>query len=270
MKDVSETLKQVETLADKSGKREHPGFKLGLSFTGSECSVSLQEVRYQKVKSKAMANIFRKATEKCKECEGKGCEACEGRGWVISKYLVQGKYMDKRTFLVEENPAYPGDSERGKMLDTEVDEQNIVYVQRLEDGREIPVEGFDRIDAITVTEEDLIDMVKAESDYIFESYYEVWSNNSVFSLWRLAKHLLDNDKAILYADPQKPFSFGGKKCYTAVIWPVVSDGKFVFVMGLTNVKKEWSHLMSCNQEDVQVKPAVKKNGVKKAAVVLVK
>ncbi|MCP8320798.1 MAG: hypothetical protein H3Z52_07650 [archaeon] len=51
MKNVNEMMKQVETLADKKHRREHPGFKMGLSFTGRECSVSLQEVRYQKVKS---------------------------------------------------------------------------------------------------------------------------------------------------------------------------------------------------------------------------
>ncbi len=87
-------------------------------------------------------------------------------------------------------------------------------------------------------------------------------------MWRLAKYLLSLDKAIPYANPKKPFSFGGKKCYTAVIWPVVDKEKnqFVLVMGSTNMNKEWRHFMSCNQENVQTKKPEKKNGIKLLSV----
>lgn len=133
--------------------------------------------------------------------------------------------------------------------------------QSIRSFQEIEVGKFQRTKLLETIA--LIERVRTE-DYLFDSFYEVWSEN-IATLFRIAEWLDKNDQAIA-----SQFSFGGFKANTAIIYPIIDrdHGRFVLVMGMTNTKKVWKHMMDVNGKD-SVQQQVVDDGKAKPKVKLV-
>jgi hypothetical protein len=196
-----------DTTPAKKGKREFAGFKARLKVQSDDGSLSIDvPVRYAKIGTDDLVKIVRKTRN------GKPVEA---------------HYSEKKYYELGED---------GKPA-REITEADIAYFQVTEDGQEVEVQPFDRTQVIENTE--YIPREQLE-DYVIESSYEVWAEDEgdTSPLYKIATWLEKQKVAIASV-----FSFGGFTAYTALIYPVWIDGKFVLVMALSKSFKVYKHLM---------------------------
>ncbi len=87
----------------------------------------------------------------------------------------------------------------------------------------------------------LLDTV-AIDEFLVESQYEVWAKNDKDApgLYRLAEYLRKNDKVIV---SKHSFGRGFDENY-ALIYPIYCENRFVLVMALTKMRKDYKHLMN--------------------------
>jgi len=122
------------------------------------------------------------------------------------------------------------------------DGKQVKFYQKV-NGEIIEVEPLERTKELKI--EKLIPAPSLE-DFLIESEYEVWSENAR-GLWKLADYLIKNDKIAVARH-----SFGNTFVENyALLYPIVRNGKFVLVMALTKMKKEFKHFMAIpNGEEV--------------------
>jgi len=120
----------------------------------------------------------------------------------------------------------------------EVSKKDIQYFEVKEDGSEVEVRPFDRTSEIRIVKE-----VPATSmnGMLVESTYELFHTEEsiVSALYEEAERYLKEDLVGIAL-----FSWGrGFKQFYAVVYPILKDGKFVWVLKLTQTQVIFSHLM---------------------------
>lgn len=137
----------------------------------------------------------------------------------------------------------------------EIESKTIEYFEVQKDGKEQQVRPFDRTKIIRIVKEV---PAASMSGFLIDSVYELFSvdDSSVDSLYQEAERYLKNDLVGIAL-----FSWGrGFKQYYAIVFPIVRDGKFVWIMRLTQTKEEYQHLMEipATKELVAQPPTLKK------------
>jgi len=133
----------------------------------------------------------------------------------------------------------------------EVPKDDVIYLQEV-DGDMIPVELLKRTSILEV--EDYIPYARLD-EFLIEAIIEVWSEEDVPSLYKVATYLQRRDVAGVCR-----FSFGRSfKEYYGLIYPRFGNGKFVLVMALTRTVLTFNHMMDIEEANApKKKPAVKK------------
>lgn len=120
----------------------------------------------------------------------------------------------------------------------QVKRSDIRYFQVIEDGSEKPVSPYDRTTEIKIVKEANMATV---SEFLIEGYYELYhvKDEQINVLYQEAERYMKEDLVGIAL-----FSWGnGFKQYYALVYPVVRDGKFVWIMKLTQTKLVYQHLM---------------------------
>lgn len=140
-------------------------------------------------------------------------------------------------------------------IKTEITEDQIRYVQILQDGAEMEVNPLPRFDKLEVVKRIPRSMIE---EFVIEGFYELWSETDNTVLWKVAEELSLRDECLVAL-----YSFGGFKAYTCLIYPVVKslDGEKYFVMEvlMCTQKKEFGAWMPIDKPiKTKKKPAGKK------------
>ena len=130
----------------------------------------------------------------------------------------------------------------------EIPAKELQYFLRKEDGSEQPVRPFDRTAEIKLIKE-----VPATSmnGFLVESYYELFHKEEsiINALYEEAERYIKDDLVGIAL-----FSWGrGFKQYYAILYPLLQDGKFVWVMKLTQTRIVYQHLMEIPTMKVPIK-----------------
>lgn len=122
----------------------------------------------------------------------------------------------------------------------EVKEKDIQYFAVQEDGSEVEVSPFERSQVLEIPEENWVPATSVNG-FIFESVYEIYSPDEkvAWLLFEEAERRLKEDKVGITA-----WSWGrGFIQYFAIVEPLVREGKFIWLMKLTQAKAEYQHMM---------------------------
>jgi len=215
---VAELVKKAEektSVAGEAGvkarKRASYGFKIKVIADFPDLALEV-DCRYEKMTSKSITE----KVEVIAMVDGKR---------VNYRYMVFCNNCNK-TVLTKTNKAWVDDA-----LNI-YDKKQVKFYQKV-NGEIIEVEPLERTKELKI--EKLIPAPSLE-DFLIEKEYEVWSENAR-GLWKLADYLIKNDKIAVARH-----SFGNTFVENyALLYPIVRDGKFVLVMALTKMKKEFKH-----------------------------
>jgi len=107
-----------------------------------------------------------------------------------------------------------------------------------DDGTEEEISPFPRTDVIEVAEENWVPSTSIDG-FLIESVYEIFSDSPVVlaKLYEEAEKRLKKDQIGLTT-----FSWGGFTQYYAFLCPEIRDGKFVWLLKLTNTKLTYNHM----------------------------
>jgi len=135
----------------------------------------------------------------------------------------------------------------------EVSTKDVNYFQVKEDGTEQAVRPFSRTKEIQVVKE-----VPAASvdNFLVQSYYELFHKDEsiISALYEEAERYFKHDLAGIAL-----FSWGnGFLQYYAIVYPIMREGKFVWVMKLTQTKIQYQHMMDvpAQKEPVEQPPTL--------------
>lgn len=113
------------------------------------------------------------------------------------------------------------------------------------DGTEEPVRPFDRTEVIEVSEENWVPSTSTD-EFLITSIYELFHPDKKIArlLWEEAEHRMKKDQVGLTT-----FSHGrGYKQYFAFLTPVIKEGKFVWLLKLTDTQIEYQHMQEIPSE----------------------
>jgi len=122
----------------------------------------------------------------------------------------------------------------------EVSEKEIQYFAVQEDGTEVEVSPFERSQVLEIPEENWVPSTSV-NDFLWESIYEIYSpdEKTAWLLFEEAERRLKEDKVGITT-----WSWGrGFQQYFAIVEPLVREGKFIWLMKLTQAKAEYQHMM---------------------------
>jgi len=114
-----------------------------------------------------------------------------------------------------------------------------------QDGTEEPVRPFDRTEVIEVPEENWVPSTSID-EFLITSIYELFHPDKKIArlLWEEAERRMRKDQVGLTT-----FSHGrGYKQYFAFLCPVVKEGKFVWLLKLTDTQIEYQHMQEIPSE----------------------
>ena len=136
---------------------------------------------------------------------------------------------------------------------TEVSRKDVQYFQVKEDGTEQPVRPFSRTKEIKIVKEV---PAASMSGFLVTSYYELFHKDEsiISALYEEAERYFKKDLVGIAL-----FSWGnGFLQYYAIVYPILREGKFVWVMSLTQTKIIYSHLMEvpAQKEPVEQPPTL--------------
>jgi len=135
------------------------------------------------------------------------------------------------------------DAETGE----DIANKDIQYFKVNEDGSEQRVRPFTRTAEINIVKEA---PAPSMNGFLVESYYELYHTDEscVRALYKEAERYFREDLVGIAL-----FSWGnGFKQFYAIVYPIMRDGRFVWVMKLTQAKLEYSHLMDVPAEAAPV------------------
>jgi len=121
----------------------------------------------------------------------------------------------------------------------EVDKEKIDYFTVQPDGKEVQVKPFERTDMFDIPEENWVPYTSIEKFRIV-NVYELYSDKEVVTqqLYEEAERRLKADQVGITT-----YSFGnGFVQYYAFLVPMLSDGKFVWLVKLSDTIDEYEHL----------------------------
>jgi len=136
---------------------------------------------------------------------------------------------------VLDNYQYKYVDEQGNVLK----EDDCLYYAMQEDGSEKEVSPFDRNQVIEVLEENWVPAT-VQDDFLLTNIYEIFSDDP-----KVARALFEEAEKRLKADQVgiTTFSHGrGFKSYYAFLVPLFKEGKFVWLMKLTDQKLAYNHM----------------------------
>jgi len=122
----------------------------------------------------------------------------------------------------------------------EVDDEEIQYFAVREDGSEQEVSPFERTTELSIPEENWIPSTSVD-EFLVESLYELFHSDDKVArqLFEEAERRLKEDKVGITT-----FSWGrGFIQYYAMVEPIMREGKFVWLLKLTQTKAEYQHMM---------------------------
>lgn len=107
-----------------------------------------------------------------------------------------------------------------------------------EDGTEKEVSPFPRTSVIEVPDENWVPSTSTNG-FVFDSVYEIFAGSPI-----VAQKLFEEAEKRLKADQAgiTSFSWGGFIQYYAFLCPLFKDGKYVWLMKLSNTKLAYNHL----------------------------
>jgi len=123
------------------------------------------------------------------------------------------------------------------------------------DGSLEPVSAFERTKVIEIKEEDWVPSTSIEGQYLYDSIYEIFSAKA-----RGQRILFEEAEKRLKADQVGITTYvhsRGFKAFYAILVPVEREGKFVWLMKLTNKEKKEQHLMDIPGERPPIREAPK-------------
>lgn len=130
----------------------------------------------------------------------------------------------------------------------EVSKKEIRYFQVAEDGTEREVRPFNRTKTIKILKEVPVACV---DDFLVSSVYELYHTDEevISALYEEALRYFKEDLAGICL-----FSWGnGFIQYYGIVYPVMQDGKFVWVMKLTQTKIQYQHMMEVPSQKAPAK-----------------
>ncbi|MEM3506690.1 MAG: hypothetical protein QXT31_03445 [Candidatus Bathyarchaeia archaeon] len=217
---MSVVLEKLEEKIEKR-KRTFYGFKAKLIVDFPELSIEC-EVRYEKIDAKEITEKLQIVNEN------------------VNGTPVENKYVGLCPKCHEITPTkkvWLGSD--GKIYN----ESEVKHFQII-NGEKIEVMPFDRTKELKIIK--LLPLNELDS-FVIESSYEVWSDNPSL-LWKFAEYLLKNDKMAL---TKHTFGKTFLENY-ALLYPYTKDGKFVIIMALTKMRKQYKHLMPINGETKEI------------------
>jgi len=112
------------------------------------------------------------------------------------------------------------------------------YAVNPETGAETPVQPWERTKVIEVPEDNWVDSTVVDA-FLITNVYEIFSEEP-----EVAKKLFEEAEKRLKKDQVgiTTFSFGGFIQYYCFLVPMMKDGKFVWLMKLTDKKLAYNHL----------------------------
>lgn len=242
MTTTTTTTEEIEEVFDEQpqteGKKSTRARHLKLIFNVSDLSVEV-ETRYTRIKGEPFFKTVKRNKENGRKIKGgydwhtyELDETTGHRVRICTKCNGEAIWDEEKGYLCinckEENPV-------PAIVLKEVPRANVVELLVNEDGTE---EDFQKFSLTKILENADIIPREQVADYIPTSVYEIFSETNVEGLYKIAEYLAKRKEAFL-----NQFSHGGKKVYTAIIYPVFSDGKFVFVMELSETLRKYEHEM---------------------------
>jgi hypothetical protein len=167
------------------------------------------------------------------------------------KFMWKGKALATETkFIDPETQKEVPSSEILEVLDhfsykfldangNEVNRENIEYFSVQPDGKEVQVKPFERTDVFDIPEENWVPFTTIERFRIV-NVYELFSDKEavIQQLYEEAERRLKADQVGITT-----YSFGnGFVQYYAFLVPMLSDGKFVWLVKLSDTIDEYEHL----------------------------
>jgi len=129
---------------------------------------------------------------------------------------------------------------KGNLLDEKEMGDLIEYYYVDEKGEEHVVKPYDRTEVLEIPPENWVPSTIVD-EFVVKAVYELYTDKKldIVKLWELAEKMLKEDKVgvALYSHGR------GFVCYYAFLCPVMVEGKFVWLLKLTDTKIRLDHLM---------------------------
>jgi len=209
------------------------------------------EVKYKKVKSTILAPI----PPIRMRANGKLVE--KFRVVADRRYVRNGKALASELIVIdpdtqEKVPAHEAveilEHYNYRLMDengVEVKEEEVHYFAVKQDGSEEEVSPFERSNEISIPEEHWVPATSVNG-FLYESIYELFHPDEKIArrLYEEAERRLREDKVGITT-----WSWGrGFAQYYAIVEPIIKEGRFVWLMKLTNTKAEYQHMMEIPSE----------------------
>jgi len=209
------------------------------------------EIKYKKVNSTLLAPL----PPITMRANGKLVEKV--RTIASKKYMRNGKALASELILIDPDTQEKVPSHEAmevlehynyRLIDedgNEVKEDEVQYFAVKQDGSEEEVSPFERSREINIPEDQWVPSTSVDG-FIFESIYELFHPDEKVArrLFEEAERRLKEDKVGITT-----WSWGrGFAQYYAIVEPVIKEGKFIWLMKLTQTKAEYTHMMEVPSE----------------------
>jgi len=163
--------------------------------------------------------------------------------WHGKNVVADTKYIDPETgkHVPSSEVLEILDHYKSYLLDAEgntVEKDDVYDYVLQEDGTENPVKPFDRTKLLHIPDENWISVINMSS-FLVTNMYEVFGKDK-----KVQRKLFEEAEKRLEMDTMglTNWSFGGYKQYYAFLEPVVTEGKFVWLLKLSNTQVEYRHM----------------------------
>ena len=158
----------------------------------------------------------------------------------LKRFTKDGKPVKRKMLGENAHFGYVAKQENGEWK--EVNKSKVVRKQKI-DGEWVEVSKY-KYDSENVWKPKAFIDRERITDFLIEKFYELGSD--VGGLWRLADYLDKRDQVAVLDDVV--ISTGYRK-YWGLLYPVIEDGKYTFVLALTRTKLHYKHLSKPKPEE---------------------